>query len=247
MDRTKLACLMMWCILLPFNGLDGQSHPVMPTVYGSSDAARVAAVDETVARQWSEVLLEAIRGDFARPTVHARNLFHASIAMYDAFAVYDGQDAPVFLGKTWQGFDCPLDTALLEVPADSILRREYAETALSFAAYRLLTHRFVDSPGASTSLAGFDALMVELGHDATFLSENIADGPAALGNYLAAQLIQFGLQDGANEHLDYANVDYVAVNPDLELAEPGNPDLIDPNAWQPLSIPVFVDQAGNVC
>ena len=246
MDRTKLACLMLWCILLPFNGLDGQSNQVIPTVYGSSVAARAAAVEETVARQWSVVLLEAIRGDFACPTVHARNLFHASIAMYDAFAVYDGQDATVFLGKTWQGFDCPLDTALLEVPADSILRREYAETALSFAAYRLLTHRFADSPGASTSLAGFDALMVELGHDPAFLSENIADGPAALGNYLAAQLIQFGLQDGANEHLDYANVDYVAVNPDLELAEPGNPDLIDPNAWQPLSIPVFVDQAGNV-
>ena len=34
-------------------------------------------------------VLEAIRNDFARPTVHARNLFHTSIAMYDIWAVFD--------------------------------------------------------------------------------------------------------------------------------------------------------------
>ena len=44
---------------------------------------------ESVARQWNEVLLEAIRNDFARPTVHARNLWHTSIGMYDAWAAYD--------------------------------------------------------------------------------------------------------------------------------------------------------------
>ena len=43
----------------------------------------------SVARQWNEVILEAIRNDFARPTVHARNLFHTSVAMYDSWAVYD--------------------------------------------------------------------------------------------------------------------------------------------------------------
>ena len=31
----------------------------------------------SVARDWNEELLDAIRIDFARPTVHARNLFHA--------------------------------------------------------------------------------------------------------------------------------------------------------------------------
>ena len=38
----------------------------------------------SVARRWIEVLLEAIRDDTARPTVHARNLFHLAAAMYDA-------------------------------------------------------------------------------------------------------------------------------------------------------------------
>ena len=33
-------------------------------------------------RLWNEVLLESIRGDFARPTVHARNLFHSVFLQY---------------------------------------------------------------------------------------------------------------------------------------------------------------------
>ena len=41
---------------------------------------------ESVARQWNELLLESIRNDFARPTVHARNLFHTSAAMWDAWS-----------------------------------------------------------------------------------------------------------------------------------------------------------------
>src|SRR4051812_5073054 len=43
----------------------------------------------TVARVWDEQLLHAISIDTARPTVHARNLFHLSAAMYDAWAAYD--------------------------------------------------------------------------------------------------------------------------------------------------------------
>ena len=51
--------------------------------------AHVASADQSVARQWNEQMLSAIRRDLARPTVHARNLFHVSMAMYDAWAVYD--------------------------------------------------------------------------------------------------------------------------------------------------------------
>ena len=41
----------------------------------------------SIARLWNEVLLEAIRNDLARPTVHARNLFHTSAAIYDAWSI----------------------------------------------------------------------------------------------------------------------------------------------------------------
>lgn len=51
-------------------------------IYGSSSFAQ----DHSIAREWNEVILESIRNDFARPTIHGRNLFHTSIAMYDAWA-----------------------------------------------------------------------------------------------------------------------------------------------------------------
>ena len=64
------------------------------------------AAQQSVARQWNETLLDAIRVDFARPTVHARNLFHTAIAMYDAWAVYDEVADTYFLGKTLGGYTC---------------------------------------------------------------------------------------------------------------------------------------------
>ena len=49
----------------------------------------------SIARQWNEELLSAIRNDFARPTVHARNLFHSSVIMYDAWAIFHNNAQPV--------------------------------------------------------------------------------------------------------------------------------------------------------
>ncbi len=51
--------------------------------------ATTTSAEQSVARQWNEDLLEAILHDFARPTVHARNLFHVSAAMWDAWTTYD--------------------------------------------------------------------------------------------------------------------------------------------------------------
>ena len=43
----------------------------------------------SIARIWNETLLDAIRLDRPKPPVHARNLFHMSLAMWDAWAAYD--------------------------------------------------------------------------------------------------------------------------------------------------------------
>jgi len=48
----------------------------------------------SVARKWQELLLDSIRRDFGRPTIHARNLFHLSVAMWDAWATYDARATP---------------------------------------------------------------------------------------------------------------------------------------------------------
>ena len=196
----------------------------------------------SVARQWNEVLLDAIRHDLARPTVHARNLFHASIAMYDAWAVYDTVAQTYLLGKTVGGFTCPFNG--ISAPADVHAARE---EAASYAAYRLLRHRFKNSPGAAQSLHRFDSLMVRFGYDSSFTSTDYSTGsPAALGNYIGAKLIEYGLQDGSNEANGYENTHYRPVNPPLIPVSPGNPRLVDPNRWQPFSLKVFIDQHGNV-
>ena len=57
----------------------------------------ITKAQHSIARKWNEVLLQAIREDFARPTVHSRNLFHISIAMYDSWAAYDNISSTYFL------------------------------------------------------------------------------------------------------------------------------------------------------
>src|SRR3990172_2283300 len=196
----------------------------------------------SVARQWNEVLLDAIRADLARPTVHARNLFHTSVGMYDAWAAYDETADAYFLGKTVGGFTCLFNG--INKPAD--VKAARAE-AISYAAYRLLTHRFQNSPGALESLVRFDSLLNVLGYNIFNTSTDYSTGsPAALGNYIAEQLIQFGLQDGANEQNDYAYLHYAPVNQPLAPELPGNPDIVDPNRWQPLALQTFIDQSGHV-
>ena len=195
----------------------------------------------SIAREWNEATLFAIRNDLARPTIHARNLFHISIAMYDAWAVYDTIAQTYLLGKTVDGYECPF----LGIDTPSNIDSARDET-ISYAAYRLLRHRFQFSPGAINSLPFFDTLMMNLGYDIYFSNQNYSTGnPAALGNYIAQCLINYGFQDGAREQFGYNNSTYQEVNPPLVMAFPGNPDIIDPNRWQPLTLDLFIDQAGN--
>ena len=196
---------------------------------------------KSVARQWNEVLLEAIREDYARPTVHARNLFHISTAMYDAWAAYDDYADTYFLGKTINGFNIPFEKNLLSEDSESA-----REEAVSYAAYRLLSHRFEHSPGASTTQARFDDLLTSLGYDAEVTTIDYSASAAGLGNYIAEFVINYGLQDGANESNAYENQSYQPVNDFLAPALSGNPNLTDPNRWQPLAFDTFIDQSGNV-
>ncbi len=203
--------------------------------------ATADARDPSVARLWNEVLLEGIRNDFARPTVHARNLFHVSSAMYDAWASYDGQARTYLLGKELNGYEC----ALGDFPRgrDPHVERE---EAISYAAYRIIRHRFALSPGAAHVSDLADAQMELLGFDPAFESTDYSSGSAAaLGNHIASCYIEYGLRDGANEANQYASIAYEPVNPPIEPEEPGNPDIVDLDHWQPISLSLFIDQAGN--
>ena len=196
----------------------------------------------SVGRQWNDALLNAIRDDFARPTVHARNLFHASAAMYDAWAAYDSTASTYLLGNQIGAYAC--DLTAFTMPQDIHPARE---EAISYAVYRLIIHRFANSPGAQEIADAADAMMQSFGFDTTNTSTSYATGePAALGNHIAECYIQFGLQDGANEANDYVNVSYTPVNPAVEPELPGNPNIVDLDRWQPISLTLAIDQSGNV-
>jgi len=200
----------------------------------------IGNTQHSVARQWNEELLHAIRNDFARPTVHARNLFHTSVLMYDAWAAFDETADTYFLGKTVNGFTCPFDG----IARNNIQNQR--ETAISYAMYRLLTHRFRNSPGAEETLPALDEKFHSLGYDTAFHATDYVNGnAAALGNYLAENMIEFGLQDGSNEQNDYVNQYYRSFNFPLAPELSTNPFLWDPNRWQPLTFEIFIDQSGN--
>lgn len=197
--------------------------------------------DVSVARLWIEVLLEAIRNDYARPTVHARNLFHASTAMYDAWAAYADVEARWLLGRERVGSRCEF---VMEGTSDGI--ESARAEAISFAAYRLILHRFSRSPGRATIVRDADVLMDFLGYDASIVARSSSSAePALLGNHIAHCYITLGFGDGANESNDYANRSYRPVNQPLKPELAGNPDITNLNRWQPLSLIEFIDQAGN--
>src|SRR2546426_4934625 len=183
---------------------------------------------KSVARQWDEEALSAIRLDTPRPPVHARNLFHVSVAMWDGWVAY-GQT------QTAVGY---LTT---ERHTSSDPEGDRAQ-AISFAAYRVLSARYAHAVGAATSLANFDAKMGALGYDKT-LTSTAGDSPAVVGNRVAAAVLAYGATDGANEAADYADPTYTPVNDPLIVKLPGT-TMNDPNRWQPLALDFTVTQNG---
>ncbi len=191
-----------------------------------------AAGRHTVARQWNEELLYAIRGDFPAPTVHARNLFHLSVAMYDAWAAYD----PGGLGYLVREKAPTGDMSATEIAAAR-------DEAISFAAYRLLRSRFNE---AVWTREGLDGRMAALGYDPA-VTQTTGDSPSALGNRIAAAVIAHGLGDGANEQNRYAdNSGYAPVNLPLPFKRAAAGGLVvpmnDPNRWQPLAFDSRITQ-----
>ncbi|TYB79416.1 FG-GAP-like repeat-containing protein [Bizionia myxarmorum] len=206
--------------------------------------------DVSIARLWNETLLSAIRKDFARPTVHARNLFHTSVAMYDTWAIYDKIANPTraynpvtyIVGNTLNGFTSTLEPF---IPAENN-QTNNINKAVSYAMYRLLMHRFQNSPGAFETQERFNFLMSQLGYSVGVTSTDYTTGDAAaLGNYIGQILIDYGNSDGAREATSYDNAYYLPVNPPLAPAYEAV-SLTDPNRWQSLSLDTYIDQSGNL-
>jgi hypothetical protein len=183
----------------------------------------------SIARRWDEQALAAIRLDLPRPTVHARNLFHLSAAMWDAWAAYDTKAKGVFVRERRSAPDVPA------------ARR----AAISHAAYDVLSHRYEHAVGAKTTLACLRAVMTDLGYDPSD-AHDTGDDPVAFGNRVGHTIIARTADDGANEANDCADpAGYEPSNPPLLFDGPGAP-LREPERWQPINLSVAATQNGII-
>jgi hypothetical protein len=146
----------------------------------ASAIAAPAVAQQSVARQWNDEQLAAIRRDLARPTVHARNLYHVSAAMWDAWAAFE------------PAADAVIAVNIPDMSASDV--NAARNMAISYAAYRVLNNRFSTGPGAAVSLAAFTARMNALGYDPSYTGTT-GSTPADLGNAIGAAVIAYGLAD----------------------------------------------------
>jgi hypothetical protein len=136
----------------------------------------------SVARQWNEALLDAIRRDLPDPTVHARNLFHTAVAMWDAWAAYDPTASGYLVDEDHDARrrrGCPRG-------GDQLRRLPGAQPPLPRLGRRV------------RHVAG-----LRRGHGGRCLPLDVTttqgSSPAAVGNRIAARVLEVGLADGANE------------------------------------------------
>ena len=84
--------------------------------------------------------------------------------------------------------------------------------------------------------------MEDLCYDIDYVSTD-GESPAALGNRIAATVIERGREDGSLEETRYADTDYKPVNAPLVVSESGA-KMRDPDRWQPLALAQIVAQNG---
>jgi hypothetical protein len=181
---------------------------------------------QSVARVWDEQLLNLIRQVIPAPTVHARNLFHTSAAMWDAWAAYDPEADGYFVTEKQEAAD----------------RHAAREDAISFAAYRILLWRYATVGDLATARGELDATMASLCYRTDYTTVD-GDSPAALGNRIAAAAIEFGGDDAALEAERYVDSAYRPANDPLQVGSPGTV-MRDPNRWQPLALGEQISQNG---
>src|SRR5438045_245673 len=125
----------------------------------------------SIARNWSERILESIRMDTPHPPAQARNLFSYSVCMYDAWAAYDTNS----VGFIYRGKHTAADVAAA--------RRE----AISYAMYRMMVERLAFSRTAVNQADRNPQFMTLLGYDPNNNSRDVST-PAGIGNTIYDQV-----------------------------------------------------------
>ena len=212
----------------------GDCPPVTPPVQTTCNLtserwAEIEGNSHSVARVWNELALQAIRLDLPQPTVHARNLFHLSAAMYDAWAARDATAQGVFFKEKF-------------APASESASDSARAETVAYAAYRLLSARYK----ISNNLAALDCFQIGLKRAGLDLNNTGTQGdtPAAIGNRIGQAVLDATREDGSNETNAYKDTTgFKSVNPVLQPQNPGT-GMVDPNQWQALLLEVSFSQNG---
>ena len=210
----RLGVLVVLCVILGGCALVGQNATV----------CHDGLEGQSVARRWNETLLDAIRRDTPAPTVHARNLFHTSAAMWDVWAAFDADATGLFVDSIAEGTD------------------KDREVAISYAAYTVLTSRYRNAVGSADSITSFDQELTLQCLDVPDQRDGSSSDAAQLGIEIANTILDASLDDGAFELDAYLDLSYIGANPPLVVAEPGVGDGVSPDRWQPLRLAEAISQ-----
>jgi Na+-translocating ferredoxin:NAD+ oxidoreductase RnfD subunit len=173
---------------------------------------------QSVARVWNETAVDALRASGLSEPVQARDLFHLSAALWDAWAAYDPSARGYFV------------TTKSSAPNVLSARGE----AMSYAAYRLLLWRVSFGSNLDRSFGLLEARLRSLCLSPSDLT-SAGSSPDAVGNRIAAAAVAYGQHDGSAERLHYADPDYTPQNGPLVVAQAGSA-VHDPTFWQPLAL-----------
>jgi Na+-translocating ferredoxin:NAD+ oxidoreductase RnfD subunit len=194
-----------------------QATPSAAYVLGGCTPA--ALHGQSVARAWDEAAVAALRAGGEAEPVEARDLFHLSAAMWDAWAAYDPHA---------HGFFVDAKAGSTSNVAAS------RDAAISFAAYRLLLWRASFGSNLAHVFASLTNRLRSLCYSPDF-TRTTGDSPASIGNRIAATAIAYGENDGSLESLHYIDPSYVAQNEPLIVGQPGS-TVHDATFWQPLAL-----------
>lgn len=218
---------------------------------------------QTVARQWDEQLLSAIRLNVPNPPAHARNIFHTAAAMYAAWAAYDSTAVGYIYNEK-----IPL-TGMAPAQIEAA-RNE----AISYAAYRVLYERFKPAPTPedpdpqNASTTAFTERLGLLGGTKAISTAPVTNDPtpSELGKRVARAILTWGASDAfanpsvatylaaynngsSNPNMLIQPLTVLGNNfnntPDMPLGV-GLPEGTNPAYWQPLALSSRVEQNGIV-
>ena len=156
-----------------------------PSSYVRSNCSPATRPGRSVARIWDQAALAVDPGS-DNPALQARDLFHLSAAMWDAWVAYAPKGTGYFVKEKQRAGDV----------------RSAREAAISYAAYRLLLWRASYGANVGPAFDRLTATLRSLCYRPGFVSTR-GDSPAALGNRIAAAAIAFGRRDGSLEREHY--------------------------------------------